>query len=78
MNVGLLNVVEISQCFRTKDTAEFLQFHEWPVVNTLCQEKKEHHNQKDGSKGTPRLDPYWKLQLVICMVSMELRSEFRL
>ena len=26
---------------------------QWPIVNTLFQEKKEHHNQKDGSKGTP-------------------------
>ena len=25
---------------------------QWLVVNTLFQEKKEHHNQKDGSKGT--------------------------
>ena len=45
-------------------------------MNTLFQEKTEHHNQKDGSKGTQRLGPYWKLQPVICMVSMELTSEF--
>ena len=30
---------------------------QWPVVNTLFQEKKKHHNQKDWSKGTPRLGP---------------------
>ena len=34
----------------------------WPVVNTLFQEKKKHHNQKDGSKELPRLGPFWKLQ----------------
>ena len=25
-------------------------FMQWPVVNTLFQEKKKHHNPKDGSK----------------------------
>ena len=53
-------------------------FMQWPVVNALFQEKKKHHNQKDGSKGTPKLDPCWKLQPVTCTVSMELRSEFGL
>ena len=37
---------------------------QWPVVKTLFQETKKRHNQKDGSKGTPKLDPYWKLQPV--------------
>ena len=37
---------------------------QWPVVNTLCQDTKKHDNQKDGSKGTPKFDPYWKLQSV--------------
>ena len=30
---------------------------QWPVVNTLCQETKRHHNQKDGSKVTPNIGP---------------------
>ena len=59
MDAGFLNVVEIGQFSLTKDN--FHSFMQWSVVNTLFQEKKEHHNQKDGSKGTPRLDPYWKL-----------------
>ena len=54
----------------------FHNFMQWDVVNILFQEKKEHHNQKDGSRETPRLGLYWNLQLVACMVSMELRSEF--
>ena len=37
---------------------------QWPVVSTPCQETKEHRNQKVGSEGTPKLDPYWKLQPV--------------
>ena len=30
---------------------------QWPVVNTLFQGKKEHHNQKAGSKETPKFVP---------------------
>ena len=77
-DAGFLNVVEIGQYLMEKDTEEFLQFRAVPVVNTLCQEKNQHHNQKDGSKGTPTLGPYWKLQPVICTLNMELRSEFGL
>ena len=47
MDAGYQNVVEIGQYFMTKDTGD-----------TLFQEKKKHHNQKDGSKGTQRLGPY--------------------
>ena len=48
---------------------------QWPVVSTLCQETKKHLHHKVGPEGTPKLDPYWKLQLVACKVNMELRSE---
>ena len=48
---------------------------QWPVVSTLCQETKKHLHQKVGPEGTPKLDPYWKMQLVACKVNMELRSE---
>ena len=48
---------------------------QWLVVNTPFREKIQHHNRKDGSKGTPKLDPCWKLQPVTCTVNMELRSE---
>ena len=51
---------------------------QWPVVSTLCQEMKEHRHQKAGSKETLRSRPYWKLQTVICMVTLESRSEFGL
>ena len=30
---------------------------QWPVVNTLFQEKTVHHNQEDGSKGTQKIGP---------------------
>ena len=58
MDAGFLSVVENGEYFRTKDTGFFHNFIQWPVVNTLFQEKKKHHNQKDGSKGTQRLSPY--------------------
>ena len=45
------------------------------VVNTLFQEVTEHHNQKDGSRGTQKLDPCWKLRPVACMVNTELKLE---
>ena len=75
MDAGFLNVVEIGQHFMTKDTADFHNFMQRPVVSTLCQETKKHRNQKGGSKGTPKLDPHWKLQPVACTANMELRSE---
>ena len=50
-------------------------FAQWLVVNTLFQEKMKHHNRKAGSKETPKLGLYWKLQPVMCTVNMELRSE---
>ena len=48
---------------------------QWLVVSTLCQVTKQHMNQKVGSEGTPKLDPYWKLEPVDCTANMELRSE---
>ena len=55
-----------------------LNLIQWPVVNTLFQEKKQHHNRKAGSEETLKLGPYWKLQPVICTANMELRSELSL
>ena len=37
-----------------KKTVRFMQ---WPVVNTLFQEKNQRHNQKDGSKGNTKIGP---------------------
>ena len=61
-----------------KTLQNFHNFMQWSVVDTLFQEKKKHHNQKDGSKGTPRLGPYWKLQLVACKINMEWKLELNL
>ena len=66
-------LLKLDNASSRKTLQNFHDFMQWPVVNTLLQVKKEHHNQKDGSKGTQRLGPYWKLQPVICMVSMELK-----
>ena len=37
-------------------------------MSTPCQETKVDLNRKVGSEGTPKLGPYWKLQLVACKV----------
>ena len=44
------------------------------VVNTLCQEVTDHHNQKDGFRETQKMGPCWKSQPVSCTISMELPS----
>ena len=75
-NFVCMNGDEIGQYFVTIDTEEFSQFHAVACREyTLPREVTDHHNQEDGSKGTPKLDPYWKLQPVACTVSTELRSE---
>ena len=45
---------------------------QWLVVNTLFQEKTEHHNRNDGSKETSKLDP------LLEVTTSHLRSELRL
>ena len=71
MDAGFLSVVEDGQYFMTNDTGDL-------VVNAFFQEKNQHHNRKDGSKETPKLDPYRKLQPVGCTLRTELRSELSL
>ena len=74
MDAGFLNVVEIGQYFMTKDTADFSQFSA-----AACREytlpRDEEASEPKGWKGTPKLDPYWKLQPVVRTANMELRSE---
>ena len=78
MDAGFLNVVEFGQYFMTKDTADFSQFHAVACREYTLPREEGASQPKNGSKGTPRLGPYLKLQPVTCMVSMELRSEFGL
>ena len=75
MDAGFISVVEIGQYFMT--TRENYSMQKL-VVNTLFQEKKEHHNRKDGSNEAQKIDPCWKLRPVACMANMELRLEFGL
>ena len=51
-------------CHKTLTNSHNSQI-QWLVVSTLCQEKKQHHNRKAGSKGTPNFGPCWKLQVVV-------------
>ena len=58
----------------TKDTADLSQFHA-----VACREYTlPREEEASQPKGWQRLGPCKKLQLVVCMVSTELRSEFRL
>ena len=59
---------------KTLKNSHNLQMH-WPVVSTFCQEMKTFLNQKIGSKGTPRLGPFWKLQVVAYKVNRGWKSE---
>ena len=45
------------------------------VVKKLFQEMTDHHNQKDGSSETQKMDPCWKLRPVAYMVNTELKLE---
>ena len=73
MDAGFIHVVEIGQYFMTKDTEE--QFFARACLFTLFQEVTNHHNQKDGFKGTSKLGQCQKLQPVICTANMELRKD---
>ena len=78
MDAGFLSAAEIGQYFMTKDTAEFSQFHAVACREYTLPRDESSSEPKVGSKGTPKLGLYWNLQLVVCMVNTELRSEFRL
>ena len=59
----------------TKDTGDLRQHH--AVARREYTLPREEASQPEGCfQGN--MGPYWKLQLVMCMVSMELRSEFGL
>ena len=68
LDAGFIHVVEIGQCFMTKDTDSSLREF---VVNTFFQEVMNHHNQEDGFRETQELDPCRKLQSVAGMENTE-------
>ena len=68
MDAGFLSVVEIGQYLMTKDNGE--QFYAKASRESLFQEMKDHHNQKDGPRETQKLEPYWKIRPVACMVNI--------
>ena len=77
-DAGFLHVVEIRQYFMTKDTADFAQFHAVACREYTLPRDEESSEPKRWIQGKTKLGPYWKLQLVICMVNMEWRSELNL
>ena len=73
MDARFLSVVEVGQYSWLKTLEN--NFMQRLVVNTLFQEKLDHHNQEDGSRETRILDPYWKLWPVVYTANMELKLE---
>ena len=72
MDAGFIHV-EIGQYFMTKDTGE--QFFARACREYTLPREDDHHNQKDGSRGTPKLGLYWKLRPVVYTANMELKLE---
>ena len=76
MDARFISVVEIGQHFMTKDTGE--QFY----VKACREHTLPRNDGSSQSKGwiqrTPKLDPFWKLRPVACVVNTELKSEFGL
>ena len=75
----------IETIFRITVSANQLSLY--GAVTEMCEEYETLHDrsrqpvvggESETSKGTPKLGPYWKLQLVACMVSTESRLEFGL
>ena len=62
----------------TKDLGDLTQFNTVACREHTLPRKNQHHNQEDGSKGTPKFGLYWNLQPVTCTAKMELRSEIGL
>ena len=78
-DAGFLTTVDVGQYLMTKDTEEFSQFTESVACRGyICQEMKNHLNQKVGFEGTPKLDPYWKSQPATCKVNLEWKLELNL
>ena len=76
MDAGFLNVVEIGQYFMTKDTAEFSQFHAVACSEYTLPRDEGTSEPKGWIRGNTKIGHrVGKLQLVVCMVSTELRSE---
>ena len=72
-DAGFISVVEIEHYFMTKDNGE--QFYAKACREDTLPKVTDHHNQKDGSRETQKLDPCWKLRPVAYMVNTELKLE---
>ena len=66
MDAGFLSVVENGQYFMTKDTEHLTQFHAVACREYTLVRGSSITTERAGSKETPKLGPYWKLQPVIC------------
>ena len=62
----------------TKDTGELTQFHAVACREYTLPRDEESSQPIGWIQGNTKLGPYWKLQLVICMLNMEWRPELNL
>ena len=76
MDAGYLSAVEIGQYFMTKDTGE--QCYAEACREYTLPRSDGPSQPKGGFRETRKLDPYWKLRPVACMVNTKLKSEFGL
>ena len=57
MDAGFLNVVEVGQCFMTKDTAEFSQFHAVACREYTLPREEEASQPKGWIQGNTKNGP---------------------
>ena len=74
MDAGFLNVVEIWQYFRTKDTADLSQFFTVASREKTLRRDEEARNQEDGSKGTQRLELEVAISYLYGKYGVEIRN----
>ena len=78
-DAGFPTTVEVGQYFMTKDIEEFLQFTDSVACREYTLPRDEDSSEPKGwTEGTPKLGPYWKLQLVAYKVNMDWNSEISL
>ena len=69
MDAGFLSVVEIGQCFMTKDTGE--QCHAVACREYTLPREDGSSQPRGWIQGDTKFDPCWKSRPVACMVKME-------
>ena len=79
MGTGFLNVIEIGQYFRTKDTADPTQFHAVACREYTRPREEEASQPKGWIQGNTKIGPVLEVATSYFHgINMELRSDFGL